>query len=91
MDSSYTVSVLLDRGLIERCGTLEAPGRPALYRTTDVFLRTMGISSLKELPELPDCSSSDGLEKLQMAIDAYSNADDGQLTIDEMADASAGE
>jgi segregation and condensation protein B len=91
VDSSYTVSVLLDRGLIEKCGRLEAPGRPTLYRTTDVFLRTMGISELSQLPELPDCSSSEGLEKLQMAIDAYSNADDGQLTIDEVADPSAGE
>lgn len=91
VDSSYTVSSLLERGLIERCGRLDAPGRPSLYRTTDVFLRTMGISSLKELPELPDCGTSEGLEKLQMAIEAYSNADDGQLVIDEMADRPAGE
>ncbi len=91
VDSSYTVSVLLERELIERCGKLDAPGRPSLYRTTDVFLRTMGISSLKELPLLPDCSSTEGLEKLQMAIDAYSNADDGQLIIEEMADKPAGE
>lgn len=86
VDSTYTVSVLLERGLIERCGRLDAPGRPSLYKTTDVFLRTMGIGSLRELPELPDCGSTEGLEKLQLAIDAYSNADEGQLTIDEMAD-----
>ena len=46
VDSSYTVGVLLDRGLIERCGKLDVPGRPSLLRTTDVFLRTMGVSSL---------------------------------------------
>ena len=33
VDSSYTVSVLAERGLIEVCGHLEAPGRPALFRT----------------------------------------------------------
>ena len=49
VDSSYTVGVLLDRGLIERCGKLDVPGRPSLLRTTDVFLRTMGVSSLEEL------------------------------------------
>jgi segregation and condensation protein B len=91
VDSSYTVSALLERGLIERCGRLDAPGRPSLYRTTDVFLRTMGIGSLKELPELPDCGTAEGLEKLQMAIEAYSNADEGQIMIDELADKPAGE
>lgn len=90
VDSSYTVSALLERGLIERCGRLDAPGRPSLYRTTDVFLRTMGIGSLGELPELPDCSSADGLEKLQLAIDAYSKADDGQISLEEMAANPAG-
>ena len=91
VDSSYTVSALLERGLIERCGRLDAPGRPSLYRTTDVFLRTMDISSLEELPELPDCGTADGLEKLQMAIEAYTNADDGQIVMDELAEDKAGE
>lgn len=69
VDSSYTVSSLCEKGLIESCGRLEAPGRPTLYRTTDAFLRVMGVSSLRELPPLPDMSSTDGLEKLQSAID----------------------
>lgn len=68
VDSSYTVSVLCERGLIEECGRLEVPGRPAVFRTTDVFLRTMGISSLDELPPLPEVSESEGMEKLQAAI-----------------------
>jgi len=63
------VSVLVERGLIEECGRLEAPGRPAIFRTTDVFLRTMGISRLSELPVLPEVSGSEGLEKIQSAID----------------------
>ena len=68
MDSSYTVSALCERGLIEECGRLEVPGRPAIFRTTDVFLRTMGISSLAELPPLPDMTNGEGIEKLQSAI-----------------------
>ena len=68
VDSSYTVSALCERGLIEERGRLEVPGRPAIFRTTDVFLRTMGISSLAELPPLPDMTNGEGIEKLQSAI-----------------------
>ena len=68
VDSSYTVSALCERGLIEECGRLEVPGRPAIFHTTDVFLRTMGISSLAELPPLPDMTNGEGIEKLQSAI-----------------------
>ena len=86
VDSSYTVGVLVERGLIEVCGHLEAPGRPALFRTTDVFLRTMGVSSLEELPALPDMSASEGVEKLQKAIDELQNAvTPGQISLEELA------
>ena len=85
VDSSYTVSVLLERGLIEISGRLDAPGRPALFRTTDVFLRTMGISELSQLPPLPVLSSGEGVEKLQQAIEELQNAaGDGQLSLDDV-------
>ncbi len=84
VDSSYTVGVLLDRGLIERCGKLDVPGRPSLLRTTDVFLRTMGVSSLDELPELPDISSGDGVKKLEDAIDKLSTVGENQMEIEEL-------
>ena len=51
VDSSYAVNSLLDKGLIEAAGRLDAPGRPMLYVTTDKFLRVFGINSLEELPE----------------------------------------
>ena len=68
VDSAYTVTTLLERGLIEACGKLDAPGRPSLYRTSALFLRTMGMQSLDELPVLPDLSSDEGAEKLEQAI-----------------------
>lgn len=49
-DSSYATTSLIDKELIEPCGTLDAPGRPKLYRTTEKFLRVFGLSSLEELP-----------------------------------------
>ena len=69
VDSSYTVSMLTERGLIEECGRLEALGRPAVFRTTDACLRSMGVTMRSELPVLPEISGSDGLEKIQSAID----------------------
>lgn len=84
VDSSYTVGVLLDRGLIERCGKLDVPGRPSLLRTTDVFLRTMGVSSLEELPELPDISGSDGVKKLEDAIEKLTTVGENQMQIEEI-------
>ncbi len=51
VDSSYAVNSLLDKGLIEAAGRLDAPGRPMLYVTTDKFLRVFGLRSLDELPE----------------------------------------
>ena len=50
-DSSYAMNNLLDRGLIESKGRLDAPGRPMLYGTTPDFLRAFGISSIDELPK----------------------------------------
>ena len=72
IDSSYTVGVLVERGLIEPCGQLDAPGRPTLFRTTKAFLRTFGLSSLEELPELPSVQSEDG--QLKIGADAVENA-----------------
>ena len=84
VDSSYTVGVLIDRGLIERCGKLDVPGRPSLLCTTDVFLRTMGVSKLEELPELPDISSGDGVKKLEDAIEKLNTVGDNQIRIEEI-------
>ncbi len=50
VDSTYTVNSLADKGIIEECGKLDVPGRPILYRTTDSFLRSFGLTSLEQLP-----------------------------------------
>ena len=50
-DSSYAMNNLIDRGLIESKGRLDAPGRPMLYGTTPDFLRAFGINSIDELPK----------------------------------------
>ena len=82
-DSSYTVAVLSERGLIAPCGRLDAPGRPVLFGTTEQFLRVMGISSLEELPPLPNIAVGEGIQELQAAIDA-ATAKEEQLQIPEV-------
>ncbi len=56
VDSAYTMGLLLERELIEEAGRLSVPGRPMQFRTTKNFLRSFGMSSLEELPELPGTS-----------------------------------
>lgn len=66
VDSSYTVGLLTERELIEECGRMAVPGRPILYRTTQNFLRSFGLSSLEELPDLPNSSAEDEQLTLDM-------------------------
>lgn len=77
VDSSYAVNSLLDKGLIEAAGRLDAPGRPMLYVTTDKFLRVFGINSLDELPATEALSVAAQAEQLNM--DEEINADTAVL------------
>ena len=81
VDSSYTVTALQERGLIEACGKLEAPGRPTLYATTDAFLRVMGIQTLQQLPPLPEVQGSEGTEQLRRSIAKLQEQENTQQTL----------
>ena len=65
VDSSYAMGSLSEKNLIEQCGRLDAPGRPALYRTTNDFLRVFGISELDELPTVSLRTDSGELVELR--------------------------
>lgn len=56
VDSSYSITALMNKKLIEEAGRLNVPGRPIQYRTTPDFLRTFGLSSLEELPPIEKVS-----------------------------------
>lgn len=51
VDSSAIVASLVDKGLVTERGTLDAPGRPTLFGTTDAFLRCFGLESIEDLPK----------------------------------------
>lgn len=63
VDSSYTLTLLLERDLIEECGRLQVPGRPRLYRTTENFLRSFHLTSLKDLPPMLDNDADDPMQE----------------------------
>lgn len=62
VDCSAVISSLCQKSLIEERGRLDLPGRPLIYGTTAEFLRCFCISSLDELPPLPDNTSSESTD-----------------------------
>ena len=64
VDSSYSIGALLNKKLIEEAGRLDVPGRPILYRTTPDFLRTFGLKSLEELPEIERVNFGEPVEEM---------------------------
>ena len=80
VDSAYTVGLLLERDLIQEAGRLAVPGRPIQYRTTETFLRSFGLTSLEELPELPS-ATQEGAQmtmELEQAIEKLRAQDETQ-------------
>lgn len=55
VSSDFAVNKLVEYGLVYEAGRLDAPGRPALFATTEEFLRRFGVDSRKDLPTVtPD-------------------------------------
>jgi len=85
VNSDSAVNRLVERGLIEECGRLDAPGRPVLYRTTQGFLRCFGLSTPKDLPELDMSKLSPEYE--QLALDMEENTEiEGQEQLADLPD-----
>ena len=52
VNCDHAINRLVEYDLVEELGRLDAPGRPLLFGTTEQFLRSFGVGSLEELPEL---------------------------------------
>lgn len=50
--SDHAVNRLIEYNLVYEVGRLDAPGRPALFATTEEFLRRFGVGSTEQLPEI---------------------------------------
>ncbi len=93
VSSSSAIQRLLDRGLICDGGRLEAPGRPILYKTTNAFLKTMGLSSLKEMPEF-EVFSQGKQESFDLALlktKTQDSADSGEALLAGMLEKTMGD
>jgi segregation and condensation protein B len=72
VDCSGVYNSLVEKGLIEEKGRLELPGRPILYGTTPLFLRSFGLTSLVDLPPLPkDIIQRDGAGSENISLESY--------------------
>lgn len=63
VNSDYAVQTLLARSLIENVGRKESIGRPILFGTSKEFLTYFGLSSIDELPPLPNEIDKESVEK----------------------------
>lgn len=77
VDCSGVISTLIAKGLVEERGRLELPGRPLIYGTTPEFLKCFCVSSLDELPELPEHEDAPKNEELPNQLEI--NLDDGNI------------
>lgn len=62
VQSSGSLQKLMARGLVDTHGRLDAPGRPFRYVTTESFLDYFGLSSLDDLPPLPEQEDLDSAD-----------------------------
>ncbi len=65
----HAVNKLVEYGLIEEVGRLDAPGRPILFGTTEDFLRSFGVSSVSELPRISQEQMEDFKEEAEEEIE----------------------
>ncbi len=82
VDSSYAMTSLLDKGLIEAVGRLEAPGRPMLYATTEKFLRIFGLESLADLPETEALDAANAAQESKVEMHEANEEEPEQLTLE---------
>ena len=67
---------LLERGLIEENGRLDAPGRPILYVTTKEFLRSFGLNSLADLPDIDSLEEATNMFPQQQELEETNKVQD---------------
>lgn len=88
VSSDHAVNRLVEFNLVYEVGRLDAPGRPALFATTEDFLRRFGVSSLQELPGLnPETEAeiqSEVNEEVTDLMGAASIPDDAEETAEDL-------
>lgn len=69
IDSSSVVNSLVEKNLLEEAGRLDVPGKPIAYRTTSAFLRCFQLSSIDDLPAVPNGDGQVSFDELLIKSD----------------------
>ena len=83
VNCDHAVNRLIEFELVTELGRMDAPGRPLLFGTTEQFLRSFGVKSLEELPELNEMK----LEEFKVVNEMLKERD---MTIDDLKEMLAG-
>ena len=84
VDCSGVISTLCQRSLIEEKGRLDLPGRPLIYGTTSNFLRCFCLSSLDDLPAVPENNAQNGSDEKKKEENFQTEPIDFVETVDEI-------
>ncbi len=68
VNSDHAINRLIECELIKELGRLDAPGKPILFGTTDQFLRSFGVKSLEDLPELSSVQIEEFKEQAEQEV-----------------------
>lgn len=71
--SDGPVQTLLNRSLIEEMGRKETIGRPILFRTSKDFLTYFGLTSLDELPPLPETTDDTNNQEVDLFFERFND------------------
>lgn len=87
VNSDSIISRLIERDFVCEVGTLDAPGRPSLFATTEQFLLDFGLRSVSELPPM-EMMMYGTLRDLEQSLEnASGHSDEKQVTIDQLVSA----
>ncbi len=68
VNSDHAVNRLLEFDLVKELGRLDAPGKPILFGTTEQFLRSFGVKSLEDLPEMSQIQLEEFREQAEQEV-----------------------
>ena len=74
IDSSSVVNSLVEKNLLEEAGRLDVPGKPIAYKTTPAFLRCFQLTSIDDLPPLPNSEGQVSFDEILISKEDEENA-----------------
>lgn len=83
VSSDHAVNRLIEYGLVYEAGRLDAPGRPALFATTEEFLRRFGVDSKLDLPETTPDQEAEIAEEVRKEIKYRFGTEEGKLSAED--------